>query len=226
MHIEPGVVEGAKIALSYATGAVAGGCGIKLLVDEGRRDGITMVVLRSAVTTLLVFVFFQVLPHVPAGVAEVHLIMATSLLLLFGPGSAAFGLAAGLLVQGVFFAPYDLPQYGMNVTTLLVPLFATAVLARRIIPADTAYVDLRYTQVLKLSATYQGGVVVWVAFWTLYGEGFGAETLQGLAVFGAAYLTVILVEPLVDLGVLAAAKTLRGRSVPLLVPRVLHPVTP
>ena len=33
-------------------------------------------------------------------------------------------LALGLLVQGLFFAPFDLPQYGMNVTTLLVPLFA------------------------------------------------------------------------------------------------------
>jgi hypothetical protein len=27
--------------------------------------------------------------------------------------------AGGRLVQGLFFAPFDLPQYGMNVTTLL-----------------------------------------------------------------------------------------------------------
>ena len=68
------------------------------------------------------------------GRLEVHLILGTTLLLMLGVAPAALGLAAGLLVQSLFFAPQDLPQYGMNVTTLLVPLFATAALARRIIP--------------------------------------------------------------------------------------------
>jgi hypothetical protein len=62
----------------------------------------------------------------------------------------------------------------MNVTTLIVPLWAVAMLAKRIIPAGTAYVDLRYRDVLALSAMYQGGVVAWVAFWAFYGQGFGA----------------------------------------------------
>ncbi len=43
----------------------------------------------------------------------------------------------------------------------------------------------------------------------LYGHGFGAETLTEIASFGAAYMLVVLAEPLIDLGVLAAAKGLR-----------------
>ena len=97
-------------------------------------------------------------------------------------------------------------------TTLLVPLLAIKFVADRIIRPDTAYVDLRYSQALALSATYQGGVVAWVAFWALYGQGFGAENLASVASFGAAYMLVVLVEPLVDLAVLAGAKLVRGND--------------
>ena len=83
-------------------------------------------------------------------------------------------------------------------------------LADRIIPANTPYVDLRYGQALALSATYQGGVVLWVAFWALYGQGFGAENLTDIVTFGGAYMLVVLLEPLVDLAVLAGAKLARG----------------
>lgn len=166
--------------------------------------------LRALLATVLVFVFFEVFPTQAVGVSEVHLILGSTLLLLFGAGPTVIGLAAGLLLQGVFFAPDDLPQYTMNVTTLLVPLFAIAALARRIVPADSAYVDLRYGQVFKLSLAYQGGIVAWVAFWALYGQGVGADNLNGVMTFGAAYLLVVVLEPLVDLAVLAAARTLRS----------------
>ncbi|OQP86634.1 cobalt transporter [Rhizobium rhizosphaerae] len=221
MHIEPGVVDGAKIILSYATAAGA------LVLTGGmarqtvRRDGAVPLALRSLATTALVFCFFEVLPHHPVGVSEVHLILGSTLLLLFGAGPAAIGLALGLLIQGLFFAPFDLPQYGMNVTTLLVPLWAIHRLAARIVPAGTAYVDLRYRQALALSVAYQGGIVGWVAFWALYGHGFGAENLASVGAFGAAYMSVVLVEPLIDLAVLAAAKAAAGATRgPLFTPRL------
>jgi hypothetical protein len=53
-------------------------------------------------------------------------------------------------------------------------------------------------------------VVLWVAFCAIYGHGFGAENLSLIAMFGGAYMLVILIEPLVDLGVLAGAKSIRG----------------
>ncbi|APW45346.1 energy-coupling factor ABC transporter permease [Rhodoferax antarcticus] len=206
MHIEPGLVEGTKIFLSYASAAGALGYAAKLSVDTVQGDGLIALLLRSAMATALVFCFFEVLPHQPVGVSEVHLILGTTLLLIFGVAPAAIGLAVGLLVQGLFFAPLDLPQYGMNVTTLLVPLFATAALAGKIIPKSTAYVDISYAQAFKLSVAYQGGIVVWVGFWALYGQGVGAENLASAASFGAAYMTIVLAEPLIDLGVLALAK--------------------
>jgi len=209
MHIEPGVVDGAKIVLSYATGAAAIGLSGKLALDAIRQDGgLAALVTRTLITSALVFSFFELLPHHAVGVSEVHLILGSTLFLIFGAGPATLGLAIGLLAQGLLFAPFDLPQYGMNVTTLIVPLYAMSLLARKLIPAATAYKDVSYAQALALSTAYQGGIVVWVAFWALYGHGFGAENLANIASFGAAYMTVIILEPLVDLGVLAGAKAL------------------
>jgi len=210
MHIEPGLVDGAKITLSYATATGALGYTAKVAWDMVKTDGAASLAIRSVMTTLMVFAYFQVLPHHPVGVSEVHLIMGSTLFLLFGAAPAAIGLAAGLLLQGLLFAPIDLPQFGMNVTSLLVPLFAMAVIAKKIIPAKTAYKDVSYTQALQLSTLYQGGIVTWVMFWAFYGQGFGAANVASVLAFGAAYMTVVIVEPLVDLAVLAGVKTLHG----------------
>ena len=222
MHIEPGLVDGAKLALSYTTAAACIGYTAKLSADAIRKDGAAALLLRAALATALVFCFFEVLPHHPVGVSEVHLILGTTLLLLFGAAPAAIGLAGGLLIQSLFFAPPDLPQYGMNVTTLLVPLFATAALAKRIVPDSMAYVDMSYAQTFKLSLAYQGGIVVWVGFWAIYGNGLGAANLESIATFGAAYMSVVLLEPLVDLGLLAAAKALRRLEGSAVLERRLH----
>ena len=211
MHIEPGVVDGTKIFLSYATGTAALGVAAKLAYETIRTGGgISPLVLRSAATTALVFCFFQVLPHYPVGVSEVHLILGSTLLLLFGAAPAAIGLAAGLLLQGLLFAPFDLPQYGMNITTLIVPLLGIHMLAKRVIAPDTPYVDLKYRQALALSTAYQGGIVAWVAFWALYGQGFAVVNIVAITSFGSAYLLVVVIEPLADLGVLAIAKSVKG----------------
>ncbi|MEM9576419.1 MAG: energy-coupling factor ABC transporter permease [Pseudomonadota bacterium] len=210
MHIEPGVVDGAKMAFAYATAAGAAGYTAKLAMQDLRGHTVVSFAARAVLATVGTFIFFEVLPHFAVGVSEVHFILGTTLFLLLGAAPAALGLALGLLIQGAFFAPSDLPMYFVNVTTLLVPLFAITALARRIIPAHTAYVDLGYAEVLKLSAMYQGGVVAWVAFWAFYGQGIGAETFQSVVTFGAAYMLVILVEPIADLAVLAGAKALRG----------------
>ncbi|PZP77714.1 MAG: cobalt transporter, partial [Ectopseudomonas oleovorans] len=173
-----------------------------------RAQGGASLAARGALATAATFVFFQVLPTAPVGVSEVHLILGSTLFLILGAAPAAIGLALGLLIQGLFFAPFDLPQYGMNVTTLLVPLWAISVLAKRIVAPGTAYVDLSYKQALALSTAYQGGIVAWVGFWAFYGHGFTSDNLAAVGSFGLAYMSVILIEPLVDLGVLAAAKAL------------------
>ena len=212
MHIEPGVVNEVKMALSYATAAGATGLTIKSAIDAMRKSNIAALALRFIMATLLTVFFFEVLPKFPVGVSEVHFIFGSTLFLLFGAAPAAIGLAAGLAIQGLFLAPADLPQYFMNTTTLLFPLFAISWVAGRIIAPNTPYVDLTYTQVLKLSATYQTGIVTWVAFWALYGQGFSAENISAVTSFGFAYLSVILIEPAVDVAVLAIAKMRRGMA--------------
>lgn len=224
MHIEPGIVEGPKIILSYLTAGGAGAYGLYLAGTLIKDRGIGALLLRTIATTALVFTFFQVFPHYPVGISEVHLILGSTLFLIFGVAPTALGLALGLLLQGLFFAPFDLPQYGMNVTTLLVPLFALQFVAHRVIAPDTPYVQLKYRQALALSTTYQAGIVSWVAFWALYGEGFAGQTVRDIVTFGAAYMLVIIVEPLADLGVLAAAKGLRKvQSSPILERRLFNP---
>lgn len=208
MHIEVGVVEGAKMILSYGTAAAVLGYTASQVINTAKEQGVLSLIVRSLLASLAVFIFFEVLPRQPVGISEVHFIFGSTLFLLFGSIPAAIGLATGLLIQGLLFAPFDLPNYTINVTTLLAPLFAMAILAKRVIPTDVAYKDLAYSQVLKLSLAYQGGIVAWVAFWALYGQGFGAENLAAVGSFGAAYMLVVVLEPVVDLAVLAGAKAL------------------
>lgn len=223
MHIEPGIVAGPKMALAHGTAAAAAAYTARLAIDDLRMHGLASFALRSVIAAIGVFISFEVMPHFAVGISEVHFILGTTLFLILGAAPAAIGLALGLLVQGLFFAPTDLPMYLVNVSTLLWPLFAIDALAKRIIPAATPYVDLQYLDVLKLSLTYQGGIVAWVAFWAVYGQGFGSENLAAIASFGAAYLLVVLVEPVVDLGALAIAKALRpARHSPLVARRLYH----
>jgi len=212
VHIEPEIVTGTKLLLSYATATVSFGLVAKSVYQSIKESGINTLALRSLIAIICVFAFFQVLPHHPVGVSEVHLILGSTLFLILGPAAAAIGLLGGLLAQGVLFAPMDLPQYGMNVTSLLLPLFAMSIIARKVINNKTAYVDIKYSQALQLSLTYQGGIVAWVAFWAFYGQGFSAENLVSVAAFSGAYLSVILLEPIVDLAILAAAKTLHSQK--------------
>jgi ABC-type Co2+ transport system permease subunit len=223
MHIEPGIVDSTKMVLSYATAAASAGYLGRLALQSTREQGVFSLVQRAALCTIAVFSFFEVFPHYPVGVSEVHFILGSTLFLLFGVAPAGIGLALGLLTQSLFFAPQDLPQYGMNITTLLVPLFGLQALARRIIAPGTAYVDLSYRQALALSSAFQAGVVGWVTFWVLYGSGFSIETFTSLAMFGGAYMLVILGEPLVDLAVLALAKFAHGwRNSGLFTTRLHH----
>ncbi|MFK7871245.1 MAG: energy-coupling factor ABC transporter permease [Roseobacter sp.] len=222
MHIEPGVVDGAKMAFAYTTAAAAAGYSLKLAVDDLKTHSQASFVVRSVLAAIGVFIFFELMPHFAVGISEVHFILGTTLFLVLGAGPAAMGLAAGLAIQGLFFAPSDLPMYFVNVTTLLMPLFAIDLLAKRIVPTATAYVDLSYGQVLKMSAVYQGGIIAWVAFWAIYGQGVGVENLAAVSSFAVAYALVIILEPLADLAVLAAAKALREKTPDSLVTKRLY----
>ncbi len=206
MHIEAGVVEGAKMFLSYGTGVAVIGATAKVAWDNVKEYSAFSLIIKSIIATAIVFSCFEVLPHYPVGVSEVHLILGTTLFLVMGLAPTAIGLAMGLLIQGLFFAQFDLPQYGINVTTLLASMFLLNVAVKKIIPAGTAYKDISYKQMFAMSVVWEGAIVSWVAFWAVYGQGFGAENLANIFSFGSAYMAVVLIEPLIDLAVLSAVK--------------------
>ena len=124
--------------------AVSFGTVARLAYQTLRNDGGTRaLLLRSIVTTVLVFCFFEVLPHYRVGVSEVHFIFGALLYLIFGAGPTAIGLALGLLGQSLLFETADLPLYFINVTTIIIPLWVVAILARRIVRLHTPYVQLK-----------------------------------------------------------------------------------
>ena len=215
MHIEPGVVNGAKIGLSYLTGAAAIALGLKLLIQQMfNNTSVLLTAVRCLITTIFVFSFFEVLPQYPLGVSEVHFIFGATLFLFFGVGATAFGLVAGLSLQGLLLAPSDLPQLYINISTLLFPLFAVSYISKKIIQANISYTDLKYRQVISLTGIYQGGIILWVAFWCFYGQGFNQETFYNVGIFSLAYSTVIGIECLLDVGLLATFKSYKKRSLP------------
>ena len=206
MHIETGVVVGTKMLLSYGTAAAVIGVTAKLAVDNMKENGLLSLAIKSIIATIIVFACFEVLPHYPIGVSEVHLILGTTIFLVFGIAPAVIGLALGLLIQGLLFAQFDLPQYGINVTTLLASMLILNYATKSIISKGTAYKDINYTQMLKMSIVWQGAIVSWVAFWAFYGQGFEATTVSSVFSFGSSYMAVVLVEPFIDLAVLAGVK--------------------
>ncbi len=212
MHIEAGVVSGAKMLLSYGTAASVIALSAKMSMENIKDNGMLSFILKSVISTIIVFACFEVLPHYAVGISEVHLILGTTILLVFGIAPAAIGLASGLLIQGLFFAQFDLPQYGINVTTLLASMFILNLAINKIIPKGTAYKDINYSSMLKLSIIWEGAIVSWVAFWALYGQGFGIENLNSIFSFGSAYMAVVIVEPFVDLAVLAGVKALHNHK--------------
>ena len=225
MHIEASVVNGAKMLLSYGTAATVIGIGAKLTYENIKENGLVSLIIKSIIATMIVFSCFEILPHYPIGVSEVHLILGTTIFLIFGIAPAIIGLSFGLLIQGLFFAQFDLPQYGINVTTLLASMIILNIAVKKIIPKGTAYKDISYTQMLKMSLVWEGAIVSWVAFWAIYGHGFEASNLSSIFSFASAYMAVVLVEPFVDLAVLAAVKAFTSNKCNILFDKKLHNCT-
>lgn len=165
--MEPGVVDGTKTVRCYTTATARTLCAGRLCLTHIRQEAAALLLLRGVIAAALAIVFFEVFPRVLAGVSEVHLILGSSLLLTAGAAPTAIGLAAGLAVQSLFFEPQDLPQYGMYATMLLAALFAVQAVAKRMLPVKILDLGPGCTHLLKMSLAFKGGIVAWVALWTL-----------------------------------------------------------
>ena len=189
MHIEPGILSGAKIAAANlaATGLLAAQA--PQLVKRPQ------FVLRTLLAALFFSVFMQSF-HLPAGASELHFLGAMPIYLTLGFVPTLLGFGLGLLLQGVVFEPADLLHLGVNFLSLAVPLVALhATLGRRL--ATEAATEIR--SVLKLDAAYYAGVAAMVGFWLSMGQ--VATPFAEWVSFAAAYLPVVLIEPVLTVAV-------------------------
>lgn len=189
MHIEPGILSGAKIAAANLTAISLAAAQAPQLVNQPQ------LVLRTLLAALFFSVFMQSF-HLPAGASELHFIGAMPIYLTLGFVPTLLGFGLGLLLQGVIFEPADLLHLGVNFLSLAVPLLALHLgLGRRL--AAGAATEIK--SVLKLDAAYYAGVAIMVGFWLSMGE--VATPFAEWMTFAAAYLPVVLIEPVLTVAV-------------------------
>lgn len=194
MHIEPGVLNAAKLLVANAT-AVA-----TLVMLWPRLLGLRLDAwLKTALAALFFSLFMQSF-HVSVGPSELHFIGASAMYFVFGFGPTLFGFALGLLLQGCLFEPADLLHLAVNSLSLMLPLMATHAALGRYAPS--AKINLHWTAVLKFDALYYSGVVLMVGFWLALGD--EPTPLQHWALFASSYLPVVLCEPLLTCVVVRA----------------------
>jgi len=197
MHIEPGILSGAKIAAANLAAISLVAAQAPQLLRKPQ------LVLRTLLAALFFSVFMQSF-HLPAGASELHFIGAMPIYLTLGFVPALLGFGLGLLLQGVVFEPADLLHLGVNFLSLAVPLLALhATLGRRL----AAGAATRIGAVLKLDAAYYAGVALMVGFWLAMGE--VATPFAEWTAFAAAYLPVVLIEPVFTV---AAVRLLQSQA--------------
>ena len=118
MHIEPGILNAAKV-MSKNIGAV-GALAAYTPSLVRRPPEIGKVLLAAVFFSLFMQVF-----HMPVGVSELHFVGASAVYFTFGFLPTLFGFALGLLLQGLIFEPQDLIHLGVNSLSLMLPLIAT-----------------------------------------------------------------------------------------------------
>jgi ABC-type Co2+ transport system permease subunit len=187
MHIEPGL-------LANHTIVAANGAAAALLAAHApallRQPGLW---LRTALATAFFTLCMQAV-HLKVGPSELHFIGAMPIYLTLGYLPTLFGFAAGLLLQGLLFEPQDLLHLGVNALSLIVPLMVLhATSVRR-------QLDQGLRGLLRLDATYYGGVTLMVGFWLA--QGLVGTPLADWLRFAASYAAVVAAEPLLTIGLL------------------------
>ena len=101
MHIEPGVVNGAKIGLSYLTGAAAIAMGLKMLIQR-MFTNISLLVtsFRCLITTIFVFSFFRDTPPISTGCIRGPFYIWSYLVFIFWSWGNGFWFGCRFVVTG------------------------------------------------------------------------------------------------------------------------------
>lgn len=191
MHIEPGYVSAAKIALANTAAlGLLGSQAIHLLRQP-------RLVVRALIAALAFCALMQA-AHLRLGPAELHLLGAMPIYLTLGFAPALLGCGLGLLLQGLLFNPGDLAHLGVNTLSLAVPLAVVHAACGRKLK------QVAVGTILKLDAAYYAGVTLMVGFWLALGE--IATPAAAWANFAAAAAAVVLAETLLTRAALKAVR--------------------
>lgn len=182
MHIEPGYISAAKIALANTAAIGLLGSQATALVRKPQ------LIVRTLLAAVFFTLFMQIM-HIQVGPSELHFVGAMPIYLTLGFVPTLLGFGIGLLLQGLVFTPTDLVHLGVNTLSLAVPLSLLHLSVGRKLR------EVNIKTILKLDAIFYSGVTLMVGFWLSIGE--VATPLSAWAAFAASYALIVACEPLV-----------------------------
>lgn len=207
MHIEPGFVAPAKLALANVSAIGVVAWYAKEQVIELARQ--PWVLAKTALAALFFSLFMQGF-HMPIGPSELHFVGAMAIYLTLGFVPTMLGFALGLLFQGLVFDPADLVHLSVNSLSLMLPLAAVHHLAGKQFFQGSLGARLSRARILGLDAMYYAGVTGMVGFWLWIGN--EASAFSSWLAFATSYLAVVAIEPFVTWGAVTALKRFEASS--------------
>lgn len=188
MHIEPGVLDAAKVVCANAAAVGVLAAYTPALVKKPSE------VLRVGLAAAFFSVFMEMF-HLPVGPSELHFVGASAVYFTFGFLPTLFGFAIGLLLQGSLFEPRDLVHLGVNSLSLILPLIAVhEMVGKRFFVEGVAKTAVTWRRIVAFDAVYYSGVVTMVGFWlSLASE---ATPFADWALFAVSYLPLVVCEPI------------------------------
>jgi len=206
MHIEPGYVQPAKIAMANAGAASLAVWAAKEQIKDWARAPWTFV--KTGIAAVAFTVFMESF-SMPIGPSELHFVGAMAMYLTLGFLPTLMGFALGLALQGLLFSPWDLVHLGVNALSLMLPLLLVHFTMGKALFDENLKRRVNFAAILKLDAVYYAGVTTMVGFWLLVG---GVETaLSSWLAFAASYLVVVAAEPLLTYAVVGGLKKVQDK---------------
>ncbi|MBT0571326.1 energy-coupling factor ABC transporter permease [Curvibacter sp. CHRR-16] len=201
MHIEIGILTDDKLLYAGVAATALVAAHLPTVVRKPAN------LLRTALAAFFFSLLMQAW-HLPIGPSELHMVGAMPIYLLFGFVPTLLGFGVGLFLQAALFEPQDMLHLAVNFLSLAVPLMAVHhTLGQRL-------QQLSVRKVLQLDGVYYTGVTLMVGFWL----SISTETtaFAQWAAFAASYISLVLLEPVLTMGIVALGSRMQGKAPRLL----------
>ncbi len=208
MHIEPGFVLPAKVAMANMAAVGVVGYYLRDLVNLKDLRGTSLNIIRTLLSGAWFLLMMQFLPHFAVGPSEWHMVSFLIMYLMFGFAPTLYGFGLSLALQATpLFEPQDMLHLAINFLSLAVPLITVHKLfgdkVWKVMDGDLS-LDLTrsfkngitYIDLIKIDTTYYTGMSLMVLFWLSWG-GVAQNPAEGWLTFMSSYAINLIIEPLV-----------------------------